>query len=76
MAIRTVGGPLSWGEGGDDGGDGGDGGLVNKDNDRDVEPDWSNAGGLSGLWNAEVEGLRHWRLLQQFVFKNHQDAYN
>ena len=39
MAIRTVGGPLSWGEGGDDGGDGGDGGLVNKDNDRDVEPD-------------------------------------
>ena len=39
MAIGTVGGPLSWGEGGDDGGDGGDGGLVNKDNDRDVEPD-------------------------------------
>ena len=48
MAIGTVGGPLSWGEGGDDGGDGGDGGgggdggdagLVNKDNDREVEPD-------------------------------------
>ena len=42
MAIGTVGGPLSWGEGGDDGGDagdGGDGGLVNKDNDRVVEPD-------------------------------------
>ena len=39
MAIGTVGGPLSWGESGDDGGDGGDGGLVNKDNDRDVEPD-------------------------------------
>ena len=36
MAIGTVGGPLSWGESGDDGGDGG---LVNKDNDRDVEPD-------------------------------------
>ena len=45
MAIGTVGGPLSWGEGSDDGGDagdggdGGDGGLVNKDNDRVVEPD-------------------------------------